>query len=429
MTSLPAHGDVVRVQIGSVPVYVPCSPEATRHLLADLRTFDTGGLVYDNAREVLGEGLVTSRHAAHQRQRRMIQPAFHKQRLAGYADIMVEQAAAEIDSWPDGEAIDVNARMLTISARATTRVLFSSDAAGIRADEAGDLLRAWLAGMFWRIADPTGLAARLPTQTNRRYRHAVSRMHAAVDQTVEAYRAEGADHGDLLSMLLSARDEDGDVLSTAEIHDQVITFFTGGTESTATAVTWALHTLSTQPDLAHRVEEEVRSALGHGEVGWNTLPHLGLTRSVILEMLRVYPPIWLFTRIATRDAELNGYRIPAGSNLLCSPYLVHHLCPEEDDSGCDPDRWLGADPPQRFTGAYIPFGGGVRKCIADEFSLTEATLVLALVIARVGLEPVPGKPVRPIPRTTLRPSTLVMRVHRRRLEPGHAAPGSTPDLR
>ncbi|MEU8570613.1 cytochrome P450 [Streptomyces pathocidini] len=412
LTALPAHGDVVRVRIGPTLVYFVCSPEAVHQFLTDAQTFDKGGPVYDKGREMGGNGLLTSEYESHRRQRRLVQPAFHKERLAKYVEIMVEHTEAEIGVWRNGDVIDVNTRMSTITNRVVTHALFSSDLVRTRADEVGGLIEMYFDGLFWRYLDPTGLAAYLPTPTNRRYRYAVRRIHRAVDEVIDTYRATGSDHGDLLSMLMSARDENGDRLSSDEIHDQVLTFLIAGTESTAATLSWTLHLLSTRPGLMSRLETEAKAVFDRGTLSWDTLPHLALTRAVVQETLRVYPAPWLFSRIATRDAELSGYHIPAGSSVFYSPYLIHHRpgLPEKDRE-FTPDRWLGKQESQHARGAYIPFGGGARKCIGDEFGLAEATVMLALIASRFRIEPVPGKPVRPVPRATLRPSRFAIHIN------------------
>jgi cytochrome P450 len=419
ITSLPVHGEVVHVRIGPVTVYVACSPDAVHQLLADPRTFDKGGPVYEKGRELGGNGLLTCNAAEHRRQRRLVQPAFHKKRLAQYADIMVKEASAEIDAWQDGDALDVNTRMFTIANRVVTRALFSSELVRTRAEEVGRLIVMYFDGLFWRYLDPTGLVAYLPTPVNRRYRYAVRRLHAAVDEIVETYHAGGTDHGDLLSMLLSARDEDGDALSPTEVHDQVVNFLVAGTETTAATLAWALHLLSTRPKLSDRLAAEA-GALEGRPLGWDALPQLALTRAVVLETLRVFPAPWLFSRTATRDAQLAGYRIPAGSSVFYSSYLIHHRpgLPEQDQEFA-PERWLADDNARRAPATFIPFGSGARKCIGDEFALTEATLVLALITARYRLEPIPGELVRPIARATLRPSAYRLRL-RQRPRPVHA---------
>ncbi|WP_372412264.1 cytochrome P450 [Streptomyces luteireticuli] len=415
ITGLPAFGDVVCIRLGRRQAYVVCSPDAVHHLLTDDRTFDKGGPVYDRGRELGGDGLLTCQRTLHRRQRRLVQPAFHKEQLARYASIMVEQATAEIGTWRDGDVIDVNARMLHITNRIAARAFFSSDLVRIRAEELCDLMVVYFAGLYWRYLDPTGLVTRLPLPANRRYQHAVHEIHAATAEIIKSYRAGGTDHGDMLSMLLSARDEEGGTLSDAEIHDQVLQFFLAGTSPAAATLSWALHLLSTRPELTRRLETEVETALESGPLGWDALPRLALTRAVILEALRIHPPAWLFSRIATCDTELAGCSVPAGSSVFYSAYLSHHhpALPGED-SECAPERWLHGGETQPARGTYVPFGGGARKCIGDEFALVEDTLVLALITARCRLEPMPGKPVQPVPRATMRPSAFTTRIHQRR---------------
>jgi pentalenene oxygenase len=242
---------------------------------------------------------------------------------------------------------------------------------------------------------------------------------------ISTYRASGIDHGDVLSMLLTAADSDGSGgLSDEEIHDQVITLFLAGTETTAATLAWSLYLLGEHPPVAERVRAEVDATLSGRAAGWDDIPKLHLTQRVIIEALRLYPPVWIFTRVATRDTRLGAYSVRRGMTIAYSPYLLHRSPGVYDDpDSFDPDRWL----PERSTAdsrdAFVPFGAGARKCIGDVFGITEAVLALAAVAGQWTVDPVLDHPVQPAPRRpTLSPGRLPMWVRRRTLPTPAAEP-------
>ena len=413
LAALPEQGDLVEIRLGPTSAYVVCSPELVNQMLLDARTFDKGGPLIDKTRRLVGDGLVNSLYTPHRRQRRLMQPAFHRDRIRGYAMIMRNEVAAVLASWQDGAIIDVGAKMYEITARTTARTMFSADSARSAVAEAGRSLPIVVNGIYWRILAPVAFIHRLPTPANRRYEQAVSRLHTAIDEMIDSYRSADVDHQDLLSMLLADDDGDGS-LSDSEVHDQVITIFLAGTETTATLLSWALHLLGEHPDIAGQVRAEVDTALGSHELGWEDLPRLDLTRRVITETLRLYPPAWLFTRSATVDTALGGYSLQAGSILLYSPYLLHRQAENfEGPDRFDPARWLPSGAATRSKKAFTAFGSGPRQCIGDIFGTTEAVIALAMIMAKWRCSPVPGTAVRPHPRATLQPGHVPMRIHHR----------------
>jgi cytochrome P450 len=255
---------------------------------------------------------------------------------------------------------------------------------------------------------------RLPTPSNRRYVKARTRLRQTLDGIIADRRKSGKDYGDLLSSLLSARDpETADVrqgLSDAEISDQVLTFFSAG-GTTATVLAWALHMLAEHPDLEERLHAEVDAVLSGGAATYEHVPKLKLTSRFITETLRVWPPAWVLTRSVAVDTHLGGHLIPAGTTVVYSPYIVHHrpeLYPVPERF--DPDRWDSTHRPPPPREAFIPFGGGARKCIGDQFSMVEATLALATIAARWQLRSLSGQSIRPdTSPITLQPRALRMR--------------------
>ncbi|MBZ4321384.1 cytochrome P450 [Streptomyces sp. SCA2-4] len=416
LDALPGRGDLVQVRIGPVRAVVVCDPELTRRVLRDDETFDKGGPLYERIREVTGNGLASCPHSDHRGQRRLLQPAFHSGRMAAYAEVMSRQVRVTTGAWRDGGTVDAADEMLALSARIAVAAMFGAEADDARLAPLLDDFTTVVAGIPRRALVPPA-ADRLPTPGNRRYDRARSRLRGAIGRLI-AGRADGApdagaDQGDLLSLLLSAgRDgPDGRALTDDEIADQLVTFFAAGTETSGSALAWALHLLGGHPEVARRLRAEVDAVLGDAPAATLAhLPDLRLTAAVVNEALRLYPPAWLLTRTTTSDTRLGGHTLPAGTAVVYSAYLLHRrpdLFP--DPERFDPDRWIaapGAPAPPRT--AFLPFGSGPRKCIGDVFALTEAALALAGVVADWDLRPAGGRRVRPAPRLVLSPHRLPM---------------------
>ncbi|WP_316528323.1 cytochrome P450 [Kitasatospora brasiliensis] len=414
LASLPAHGDLVRIKLGPVPFHVLCDPDLVHQVLVDDRTYDKGGAIFDLVRTLAGNGLATCPHRDHRRQRRLLQPAFHRDRLPLYAEVMSSEITAMLDGWRPGRRLDVLAEMNGLTATLATRTLFAAHLDDATFAELRQCMHDALTGMMRRMILPWRWLNHLPTPGNRRFERARRRLRHYVARLTTDYRRTGVDHGDLLSILLAVRDDDGRALTEAEIHDQVFTFYLGGSETTAPLLSWALYLLARNPGVRERLHAEVDAVLGGRIAGHDDLPALDLTRRVLLETLRLYPPGWLFTRVTTRPVELAGHRLPAGSVVLYSPHIVHHradLFP--DPERFDPDRWRD-DTDRLPRGVFTPFGGGARKCIGEVFATIEATLALASITARWQLDPLPGARTRLAPRLSSHLRSLPMSLRERR---------------
>jgi pentalenene oxygenase len=405
LSSLPTHGDLVRIGLGPKIAVVVCNPELVQHVLRHDRVFDKGGPTSERVREAAGNGLATCPYSGHRRQRRLLQPAFHNIRIATYASVMSDQISTITDSWHDGQVLDMNAVMHTLTSTVTAATLFSYSVPDATLRQLIDDVE-----IILRRAMMPPLLDRLPTPGNRAYRSAKTHLRATLADVIASRRAEGADHGDLLSALLAARDDDGSGLTDTEIADQIITFFLGGTETTATALAWALYLVDRHPEVAERLHTEVDTVLAGRCAQHSDLPHLQLTGRIITETLRLRPPIWLIFRLATEDTELGGHRIAAGTTVAYSALLIHHRRDiHTDPERFNPDRWDSTATSQPSRGALIPFGGGPHKCIADTFAITEATLALATIAARWRLHTLPRQDVRPALSFSLHPRELRMR--------------------
>jgi cytochrome P450 len=409
LSSLPRHGDLVRLRVGRTDAVVVCTPELTEQVLRDDRTFDKGGFLVDRARESLGDGVGTCVHAKHRRQRRLVQPAFHSSRLPAYGDAMARQAVAMVESWQEGQVLDVVAELMRFTSSTLVATMFSDGLPPAVLRQAVDDVETVVNGGARRMLLPPPLD-RLPTPANRRHHRAIARLRATVGGIIAARREGGDRSDDLMSLLLDARDGDARLTDT-ELMDQAITFFVAGTDTVATTLAWVLYDLARHPDVEERLHTEVDEELAGETPRYDHVHRLALTGRVVTESLRLRSPAWLFTRTTTTDTELGGHAIPAGTTVVYSQYLLHHrqdLYPEPETF--QPDRWLACRDPQPPHGAFIAFGGGARKCAGDRFGLAEASIALAAIAARWRLRPLPGRDVRPALSGVLRPRDLRMRI-------------------
>ncbi|WP_405904514.1 cytochrome P450 [Streptomyces sp. NBC_00656] len=407
LSSLPAHGDLVRIMVGTSPVYVVCDPSAVHQILTDSRTFDKGGPLFDRARELfLGNSLPLSGWREHQWQRRLMQPAFQPEHIERYAAVMSEEVDRMTSRWRPGLRLDVTDAMTALTLRIVTRSVLAADMQDEAVAAVEEYLHTVMDGTYRRVMLPLGPLYRLPTRGNRRYRRALDRLHHDIDALVAARRAAPGD--DLVSLLLAGYDDTGAPMSDKDIREQLVVTMAAGFETTACTLSFALWLLSQLPDIAERLHAEVDAALAGRTAELADLDRLPYTQRFVGEVLRLYPPVWLFTRVTTADTTLAGCPLPAGTAVLYSAYLLQHrpdLFPSPDLF--DPDRRAAPAGAGR-RGALVPFGGGNRKCIGDRFALVEMSLALATVCARWSLAPDPGATLRVRARGTLGPGRLPM---------------------
>ncbi|MFF5408421.1 cytochrome P450 [Streptomyces misionensis] len=414
LSALPAEGDLVRLRLGPQSMVLVCSPELTRQLLQDDRTFDKGGHIMDWVREIGGDGLASCPHSMHRRQRRLCQPSFQAQRYPAYSTVMAAEAEAAAAHWQDGQAFDTHRHIMKYASQAGVRAMFTTGVPDTSMERFPDDVATLLEGIVARAVLPSFLTG-LPTPGNRRYFQARARMHDTVAGIISDRRAGPSDHGDLLSSLLSATDSesqgDSRAFTDSEVRDQVVTFLMAGTETTATTVSWALYLLARHPEIQEQVSDEIDEVLKGEAPAFDHLPDLELVDRVITETLRLYPAAWLNTRTTTRDTRLGGVGLPRGTSLMYSPYVIHHR-PDvyEDPESFRPDRWLGTRPNPV---TYLPFGGGARKCIGERFAWTEIALFLATLVGRWRFTPADDRPVAPTIGLSLTPKKLRLRVTRR----------------
>lgn len=410
------RGEVVRFQLGPAPAYLLTSPRAVHELLRCHHNASRNGVLFERLKILGGNGLGSLSGKPHRTRRQLIMPLFAHNRVEEYARVMTEAAVAVADSWRDGQRLALDVELHTVSATILVRALFSTELARDAAEAAAAQLRVVFAGVARRAYAPTGLLFRLPTPAHRAFAGAVRGLHDRVDRIIAASHGQRIGRGDMLSMLLAARDPDtGERLTDEQVHDDVMTAFFVGTEASAAALAWLFHLLDRHPEVAASVRAEVDEVLGGEPARIEHVPRLGYLRRVVTETLRLYPPGWLFPRIPTEEIAIAGYRIPRGVNVFFSPYALHH-----DDRSYpapetfDPDRWLPARVADVPPCAYLPFGVGQRSCVGDSMAMTALLIVVATLMSRWDFRGVPGVPVAPVAATVLHPDRLPMIVSRRR---------------
>ncbi|MER6994956.1 cytochrome P450 [Streptomyces sp. NPDC000410] len=389
--SLRASGELVRVDLGTMPMYVATSARVVNEVTVKQARNMEKGRLFDRVRPLVGNGLANSGGETHRKHRRLMQPMFHQQRIAGYASIMSERALALTESWTPGQEIAVEQVMSEYTIETLAETMFSADLGRPAVEAVRRNFPIILKNMLIRAASPKFLD-RLPIRPNREFDAAASRMREVIDEVIASTRKSGqTDQPDLLSVLLSARDADtGEALTDTEVRDQIVTILFAGTETTASTLAWAFHELARHPEVEKQLVAEIDEVVGDRPVTAGDIPRLPAIRRVLDETIRLYGVTMLMRRTTT-EVELGGFTIPAGAEVAFSLYALHRD-PElfDEPDRFDPDRWL----PERKAGLgrdeYVPFGAGNRKCIGDAFSWTEASIVLATVLRRWKLRPVPG---------------------------------------
>ncbi|WP_217547977.1 cytochrome P450 [Streptomyces sp. GbtcB6] len=413
LASLSAHGDLLEVRVGPWRGYVVCHPELVSQVLLDDRTFDKGGVIFEKAREFVGNGLVSCPHADHRRQRRLIQPTFHRDRMPAYAAVMSDHIDQVTGSWHDGQLIVVGREMYTVTAGVLCTSLFGTSLAETEISKLEDSVNDIMIGSARQILLPSWLH-KLPTQARRRYVRANAHLSTVVHRIIDGYQSGSLDDVGMLSILLAAREEDGiGALSDTEVYDQVVTILLGGIDTTTEVLAGACHLLSRHPHIQHQLHTEVSAVLGGRAARLQDVPKLKMTGRVITETLRLYPPVWVLTRTVTRDTELAGQHLPSGTTVVVSSYLLHHRADVfADPDTFRPERWLTQASPRPSSG-YLPFSTGARQCIGNDFGTIEATLALATITDRWHLTaPADTAPVKTVTRLVLG-HRGPLRLHRR----------------
>ncbi|HYI93115.1 MAG TPA: cytochrome P450 [Bryobacteraceae bacterium] len=397
------YGDIVYFKLGGLHMYLLNRPDFVQDVLVTNSRNYTKSRILQRAKVLLGEGLLTSEGDHHLRQRRLVQPAFYRDRLVSYASTMVSCASAGADRWKPGETRDVAAEMMRITLAVVGQTLFSKDVE----NEASDIGQALtdVLGTFGVMTLPySSLIQHLPLPKLRKAKRAQAFLDRTIYRMIADRRASKVDNGDLLSMLLLAVDDEGSGgMSDKQVRDEALTLFLAGHETTATALTWTWYLLSQSPEVEERMRTEIREVLGERPATYEDLPNLRYTEMILAESLRLYPPAWAVGRMVRRDTRIYNYAVPKDAICLMSPYVMHR----NPRYYPDPEKFV----PERFTAeakedrpkfAYFPFGGGPRVCIGERFAWMEGVLVLATIAQRWRFSLVPDQRIETLPQITLR---------------------------
>jgi cytochrome P450 len=394
-------GDVFRFRVGPVVTHFVYHPEHVRRVLVEQQKNYLRGWQYRLMGRLFGKSLTTSEGPFWLRQRRMAQPAFHRQRVSEYAGVMVDAASDLVARWRDmasqEEAIEARREMSRVTLAVTSRTLFDRDVSR-DADEVGQAFA--VLGQYFdrRFQHPVRSPPTwVPTSWNRQFKQAVATLKQVVTAIVRERLREQADHGDLLSMLMHARDEEtGEKMTDDQLGSEVLNFLLAGYETTATSLTWTWYLLGSHAPIRQQVCEEIRAVIGDRLPSAADAPQLQVTRAVIEESLRLYPPVWIVPRQAVADDELGGFRIRARSTVVLCPFITHrHPAFWDAPESFDPDRFIPARAADRPKGTYFPFLSGPHQCIGNEFAMLEMQLVVARVLQEFDVTLQPGPPIKP----------------------------------
>jgi cytochrome P450 len=409
---------IIRYQIGPLKSYLIKHPDAVKHILQDnVRNYTKDHVSYSMARWLAGDGLLTSQGDHWLRQRRLAAPAFHRQRIANMVAMMSNEVEAMVGRWatlPSAHDLQLDHELTALTLAIVGKALFGttigSDSAVISA--AFNELSAQFVARF-RNGNP--FKPFLPFGADARWQRARKTIDSVVLRIIADRRKSGADHGDLLSMFMLARDEEtGEQMTDEQLRDEVLTMLLAGHETTATLLLWAFAMLAQHPTVEARLHAELDQAL-HGPPQFSDLPQIPYSRMVLDETLRLRPPVYILSRAVQHDDQLSGYTIPAGVSVDISPYVTHRL-PEfwPQPEVFDPERFTPENEKKRPRFAYFPFLGGPRQCIGNIFALIEAQIVLAVVGQSFRLRLLPDAVLEAEPLITLRPrGGLTMRLERR----------------
>jgi cytochrome P450 len=414
------YGDVARYRLGPITSHLLSHPDAVRHVLQEnVANYTKDHPVYAMARWVAGNGLLTSTGSFWLRQRRLAQPAFHRQRIAAMGAQMVRASSRMVEGWEAraarGEPVRMVDEMMRLAFGIVGEALFGTEL-GAQATSVGQSFSVLNEEVVTRFRTFRVLPPVLPFGRDRTFREALRALDATVFHIISERRRTGEDTGDLLSMFMRVRDEDtGEQMNDRQLRDEVLTMMIAGHETTATALSWVWTLLEQNPRVEAKLHAELDAVLGGRAPTVEDVPRLGYTRMVVEEAMRLYPPIYILSRKVVAEDVIGGFRIPAGSAVDVSPWVTHrHPDFWERPEEFLPERFAPEQVAQRPRFLYFPFSGGPRQCIGNTFALMEAQLVLATLAQRFQPRVVPGYQLTAEPLLTLRPGGgLPMHLERR----------------
>jgi cytochrome P450 len=399
------YGDIVTFRTGPQRTFLLNHPNYIEDVLVTHNQRFIKPFALRRMSQFLGRGLLSSDGEAWRRQRRLVQPAFHRERIAAYGATMVAYARRRMAGWHDGELRDVHEEMMQITYEIVGKTLFDADV-GDKAADVRDALAVTLEhyqkvlSSFWFL-----LPDAVPTPANLRLRNALKRLDSVIYRVIDERRTnDSTPHADLLSMLLQAQDEDGSRLSVRQVRDEVMTLMFAGHDTTALALTWCWYLLAQHAEVEAALHAELASVLAGRAPSVDDVPGLRYTAMVVNEVLRLYPPAWGIAREAVEDCQIAGYRVPRGSIVLMSQAVMHRDSRYfEDPDSFKPERWANGLANQLPRYAYFPFGGGQRLCIGNTFALMEAALLIGTIAQTYRFRLAANRRVEPHAALTLRP--------------------------
>ncbi|HEV3445991.1 MAG TPA: cytochrome P450 [Gemmataceae bacterium] len=397
------YGDIVSLKLGPKRVYLLNHPDLIEQVLVTQNRNFIKHFITRLLQRILGEGLLNSEADIWLRQRRLAQPAFHRSRIEAYGRVMVEFTENMLCTWKEGESRDIHVEFMRLALGIVAKTLLNADAGG-EANTVASALEFLLKDFLYRWETLFPVPRWVPTPHNLRCKRARRSLEGTIYKYIRQGRAAGVDRGDLLSMLLQVRDEDGSGMSDLQLRDQVMTLFLAGHETTANSLSWTWYLLARHPEVEAKLGKELQDVLGGRPPTVADLPRLRYTDYVVCESMRLYPPVFAFGREALQACTLGGYEIPAGATVIMSQWIMHrHPRYFDNPEEFHPDRWANGLLQRISKYVYFPFGGGPRICIGNTFAMMEASLVLATLAQHYRFTLLPEPPVVPWPAVTLRP--------------------------
>ena len=399
------YGDVVRARFLYVTAYFIYHPDDIEYVVStNAKNFLKSMSLRSNFfQRLVGNGLLTSEGEVWKRQRRLAQPAFHRQRISVYAQVMVDYAQRMISTWRAGEVRDIHRDMMRLTLEIVVRTLFNADVSQ-DADKVGRVLSQIVKPFASQATIKWILDNRLPTTTHRRFHSEAQEIDDIVYRIIADRRASGLDQGDLLSMLLEAQDEDGSQMTDKQLRDEVMTLFLAGHETTALTLSWTWYLLAQNPAVEEKFYAELDDVLGGRLPTMDDRSRLKYTDLIVREAMRLYPPAYGLGREAIEECEIGGFRVPRKTQIFMFQWVTQRdprFFPEPD--AFQPERWTEEFAESLPKYAYFPFGGGPRFCIGNTFAMMEIVLVLATIGQRFRLPLAPNHPVSILPAMSLRP--------------------------
>jgi cytochrome P450 len=398
------YGDIVALRLFNMPAFLLNNPDLIEYVLVtNQRNFIKHSFFWRHVTAVFGNGLLTSEGDFWLRERRLCQPAFHREQVAAYGAVMVDFTERAVAEWRDGDVRDVHQDMMGLTSRIAAQTLLGADV-GSDVDQVEPALDVVIEQIAVRFKRPFAFPDAVPTPGNLRYRKAVHRLNDLIYKVIRERRAATSRSDDLLSLLLHAQDIDGTRMTDRQLRDEAITLFLAGHETTALALSWTWYLLSQHPEVEAKLWAELAAVLGGRSPSVADLDRLRYTGMVVMESLRLYPPAYVMGREAVNDCEIGGYPVGRGNTVFVSQWLMHHDARYfENPDAFLPERWADGLAKRLPKYAYFPFGGGPRMCIGSNFAAIEAALLLATIAQRFRLTLVPGHPIELLPSITLRP--------------------------